>query len=179
MSKNKKELRPYKTSKISNWPTGLKVFILKTWTAGMVFFFLYMSLEIYTALPFGWDRLLIVALVLILFNEYLINGLIRNMELDPIIQNKHCMFVRSKWSIVFNIPYILFVVFITSLIGIILFNWGISLSKIFWPEEPAKFEPFTFGLLYYGVDTFFVTFVWHIKKIIREKKMEDKDKNEV
>ncbi|MGI6781230.1 MAG: hypothetical protein ACOX56_00085 [Acholeplasmataceae bacterium] len=177
MSKNNKDLKPYKTNKISNWPTGLKVFLLKAWTAGMVFYFMFMSLAVFKALQNPIDRWVIVTLVMILLNEYLINGLIKSMEQDYIIRNKHAMFIKGKWSIVFNIFYIFLVMVITVVVGGIFIGWGISLSKLFMPGEAATWEPFTFGLIYYAVDTFLVFFVWQIKKIIREKK--EGDKNEV
>lgn len=178
MSKNNKDLRPYKTSKISNWPTGLKVFLLKTWTAGMVFYFMFMSLEVFKALQNPLDRWVIVALVMILLNEYLVNGLIKTMEQDEIIRNKYAMFIKGKWSIIFNIFYIFLVMILTIIVGGILMGWGLSLSKLFMPAEPATWEPFTFGLIYYAVDTVLVLSVFYIKKLIR-KQREKGDKNEV
>ncbi|HHW79426.1 MAG TPA: hypothetical protein GX742_01340 [Acholeplasmataceae bacterium] len=163
------DFKPYKSNRISNWPTSLKVFILKTWTAGMVFYFIFMSLEIFSALRAHEDRWLIVIMVIIILNEYLINNLIKSMEQDKTILNKHAMFINDKWSMIYNIGYIFLVVIITILLGGLIIGSGISLSKITMPQEAATWEPFTFGLLYYLIDTSLIFIVNLIKQVFNKK----------
>lgn len=170
---NNKDFKPYKSNRISNWPTSLKVFILKAWTAGMVFYFIFMSLEVFTALQAHEDRWVLVTLVLILLNEYFINNLIKSMEQDKSLLNNYAMFIDNKWSILYNIVYILIVVILTILLGGMLIGFGISLSKIFMPGEGAMWEPFTFGLLYYLVDTTLIFIVSKIRMLLKKRGSND------
>lgn len=170
---DKNEFKPYKSNRISNWPTSLKVFILKAWTAGMVFYFIFMSLEVFTALQAHEDRWLLVILVLILLNEYLINNLIKSMEQDKTLLNNYAMFIDNKLSIIYNIFYIFAVVIITILFGGMLIGIGISLSKIFMPGEGAMWEPFTFGLLYYLVDTTLIFIVSKTRMLLKKRGRND------
>lgn len=172
---DRQELKPYKSNRISNWSTSLKVFILKSWTAGMVFYFIFMSLEIFSALQAHEDRWLIVIMVMILLNEYLINNLIKSMEQDKTELTKHAMFINNKWSIIYNIGYIFLVVIITILLGGIVIGSGISLSKLIMPQEAATWEPFTFGLFYYVIDTFLIFTVNLIKRLFKRKENEKND----
>lgn len=160
------ELRPYKTDKISDWSTWVKVFIIKAWTAGTVFFFIYFSSTVFSIMPNPLDRFFVVGLVLILLNEFFINLIIKFMQRDDFSMEDYAMFVNNKWSLVYNIFYIMLVVAVTIAIGVLLISMGISLSVLFYPSEPAGWEPIMFGLLYYGVDTTFIG----IKRIIRNKK---------
>src|SRR5690554_6590024 len=166
---DKNEFKPYKSNRISNWPTSLKVFILKAWTAGMVFYFMFMSLEIFTALRHHEDRWILVTLVMILLNEYFINNLIKSMEQDKSLLNNYAMFIDNKWSILYNVVYVLIVIILTILLGGVLIGFGISLSKIFMPGEAAMWEPFTFGLLYYLVDTTLIFIVSKVRSLLTKR----------
>lgn len=164
------DLKPYKVNRLSKIPTGLKVFVLKSWTAGVVFYFIFMSFEIFNILPQHEDRWLVSGLILILLNEFFINLLIKSMELKKTNQRKHAMLIGFKYSIVANIPYISFVVITTIMLGTLFFKAGVSLSVIFMPSEPATWEPFTFGLLYYIVDSIYILIVRLIKLLINKGK---------
>lgn len=167
MSNN--EYRPYKTTKISKWPTSIKVFILKFWTAGMVFYFIFMSLDVFKILSAHEDRWLLCGLILILLNEFFINGLIKSMEQKKEKQRKHAMFISFKYSIFANIGYTFIVLLLTILVGGVLIGWQISLSKIFMPQEAATWEPFTFGLVYYAMDTILVLLANQARKLFNRK----------
>lgn len=166
---SKDNLRPYKTGGISKWPTGLKVFLLKTWTAGMLFYFIFMSMEVFSVLSAPEDRWLLIILVLIILNEYFINLLIKSMELDDVVRSKHAMFIKGKYSMVYNIFYIATVTIVTIFIGGLIIGLGISLSKLTMPAENAMWEPFTFGILYYLTDTILIFLVNKIKPLFKKK----------
>lgn len=163
------ELRPYKSDKIADWPTWVKVFIIKSWTAGAVFFFIYISTAVVSLIPNHVDRWFVTGLVLILLNEFFINTLIKFMQRKDHSMEDYAMFINNKWSLIYNFLYILVVVLVTIYIGGFLINLGISLSTIFMPAEDPTWEPIMFGLLYYGVDTAFIG----IKRLIRNKRKGD------
>lgn len=171
-----KEYKPYKADFLSKWPTSLKVFILKAWTAGMVYYFINMSLGAFNILPNHYDRLFVSALILVLLNEYFINLLIKYMEMKTVNMRKHAMFIDFKFSLVVNFFYIIFVVVITIFVGGIFVGLGLTFTKLFDPSEPPGWEPFTFGLYYYFFDTLFIMIKNLAKKIIRKK---EKIKHEI
>lgn len=173
--KDEDDFKPYKSDKLGNMPVGLKVFIIKSWSAGAVFFFIYMSTAVFKLFSNHLDRWFLTALVMILVNEYLINLLIKYMERKNHSMTDYAMSINSKWSLVINFFYIFAIVVTTIFFGFLIINQGISLSKIFMPGEDATWEPIMFGLLYYGVDTFFIT----IKNFIVKKVKGRKNTNEI
>ena len=148
--------KPYKGDKIANLPTWFKLFAIKAWTAGAVFFFFYMGLTIFNVFPHHEDRFLLVGFVLILINEYFINMLIKHMKRKNFDVEDCAMFINNKWSLVYNFFYILIVVILTILLGGFIIGHGISLSKLLMPGEAATWEPIMFGVLYWAIDTLLI-----------------------
>ena len=71
-----------------------------------------------------------------------------------------------------NFFYIILVAFLTILLGGFIIDQGISLSRIFFPNEAATWEPIMFGLVYYGVDTGLIFIKNFIVKLIRKNKIQ-------
>ncbi|HKL94885.1 MAG TPA: hypothetical protein VJ845_00500 [Haploplasma sp.] len=179
-NKDNKDLRAYNNDKLSNVPVGVKVFILKSWSSGATFFFIYMSTAVFKLLSNHWDRWFLTALVLVLVNEYFINLLIKYMERKDYSMEKYAMCINNKFSLVVNFFYIILVAFLTILLGGFIIDQGISLSRIFFPNEAATWEPIMFGLFYYGVDTGLIFIKNFIVKLIRKNKIQkDEGENEV
>lgn len=170
---NNNDLNPYKPTKFSKWPTWLKVLILKVWTSGAIFYFVFMSFEVFSILPNLEDRWLVLGLILILGNEYFINLLIKSMVHQKDKLNNYAMFIKSKYSIVANIFYVLITLILTIILGSFLLRLDISLSKLSMPNSDATWDPFTFGFIYYFVDSSLIFIVNLIKNYIKKRGVKD------
>ncbi len=151
-------LDPYNIDKVSKIPYGVKLYFLKWWSGGAVFFLVGFGLNIA-----GYDLIFLLGLLMGLCNEYVVHRLIKWMS-EPEQYKKYVMvpftsfvslFVNLLYGMVLSVSafgvYALLRVLATTLIS----------DTLIVPVEPLFF-----GLICLGWDRLFLL----IKECIQVKK---------
>ncbi len=148
---------------IDKIPSPIKALFIKFWFNGAVCFFIFWGLGL--LVPSFWDMAFIIAVVLGMVNDLLVNNAFHFFAVTPGSNDKWMMFPKRKfWTFFANIIYSFVVLaFVITIYGLI--NQVVTLGV----------EPIFFGLLYMGVDMMFVGMKNLAVKIITDakKKVED------
>ena len=140
---------------ISKIPEPIKALFIKFWFNGAVCFFIFWGLGTYV-----WDSLdmaVIMAVVLGMVNDLLVNNTFHFFEVTPGSNDKWMMFPKKKfWTFFTNIVYS----FIVLLIVIWIYNLINLVGNSIIGGEEAKIilgvEPVLFGVFYVAVDMLFI-----------------------
>ena len=137
---------------IDRIPSPIKALFIKFWFNGAVCFYIFWGLGmIVTDLL---DMMVIMAVVLGMVNDLLVNNAFHFFAITPGSNNKWMMFPQRKlWTFFANIVYsfiVLSVVYIMYASIILAFNIGYN------GEIPFGVEPVLFGLFYMLADMLFV-----------------------
>jgi hypothetical protein len=157
---SQEELNRYRTKSGFRIPEWAKILLIKIWFAGAVCFFILWGLGIYIGNML--DMLFILAVVLGMVNDVLVNSVLRFMEVTP-GANDGWMFLPKKGlgSFFGNILYAFAIVYCVYM----LYN-GINgvLSGIFGTTDVVYLgvEPILFGTFCMGFD---MLFIW-IKRVL-------------
>ncbi|MDR2867585.1 MAG: bifunctional 2-keto-4-hydroxyglutarate aldolase/2-keto-3-deoxy-6-phosphogluconate aldolase [Acholeplasmatales bacterium] len=155
----KKSNNPYLVDKLAKIPPWFKSLFLKFWVSGAIFFLIFMSAEI--ARLDTLDLLAAYVLLLTLGNEYIVNNLIRYMNIDESPTLKYLPhFVRKKslWSLMATLLYTIIMV---ALVYISLWLWvevldlhTIDHYLLAQPIEGSSVEagPIGFAITYFCID---------------------------
>ena len=139
-------------------PSGVKALFIKFWFNGAVCFFIYWGLGMYVRS--FWDMSFILAIVLGMVNDLLVNNAFHFFAVTPGSNNKWMMFPKKKfWTFIANILYS-FVV-----LACVIAIYGVINLVVF-----TGVEPILFGLLYMAVDMLFVGMKNLTLKIISDAK---------
>ncbi len=154
MSKEK-ELRPYKTDKLSKVPSWVKILFLKFWAAAAAFYFVGIG---GTFIPAGdnFKFTIFFGLVIGLVMEYVVKQIVRLMKNSADNTFKYNLInMPGTKSFVLNLLYgILIVEPIIYLGGFMVKN---NLWFNFFGDEAVGAEPFLIGFLYIVIDSIVVT----------------------
>lgn len=143
---------------IDKIPSPIKALFIKFWFNGAVCFFIFWGLGM--LIPSFWDMAFIMAVVLGMVNDLLVNNAFHFFAITPGSNNKWMMFPKRKfWTFFANIIYSFIVLAcVIALYGVI--NQVVTMGV----------EPILFGLLYMGVDMLFVGMKNLTLKIISDAK---------
>ncbi len=139
-------------------PSPVKALFIKFWFNGAVCFFIFWGLSLYV--PSFWDMSFIMAIVLGMVNDLLVNNAFRFFAVTPGSNDKWMMFPKKKfWTFFANIIYS-FVV-----LAVVITLYGVINLVVFMGVEPILF-----GLLYMAVDMMFIGMKNLLLKIISDAK---------
>lgn len=143
---------------IDRIPSWIKALFIKFWFNGAVCFFIYWGLGMYVTS--FWDMAFVLAVVLGMVNDLLVNNAFHFFAVTPGSNNKWMMFPKRKfWTFITNILYS-FVV-----LACVIIIYGLINLVVF-----IGVEPILFGLLYMAVDMLFVGMKNLTIKIISDAK---------
>ena len=141
-----------------NVPEPIKALFIKFWFNGAVCFFIFWGLGmLVTDL---WDMLFVMAVVLGMVNDLLVNNTFHFFAITPGSNNKWMMFPQKKvWTLFANVAYS-FVV-----LAVVVTAYGVINLFAF-----VGVEPILFGLLYMAADMMFVGMKNLVIKIFSDAK---------
>lgn len=143
---------------IDKIPEPIKALFIKFWFNGAVCFFIFWGLGM--LVPDFWDMMFIMAVVLGMVNDLLVNNAFHFFAVTPGSNDKWMMFPKRKfWTFFANILYSAIV-----LCGVIAV-YGLINMVVF-----VGVEPVLFGLVYMGVDMLFVGMKNLVVKIVNDAK---------
>ena len=155
-------------------PDPIKALFIKFWFNGAVCFFIFWGLGMYL-----WDALdmaVVLAVVLGMVNDLLVNNTFHFFEITPGSNNKWMMFPKKKfWTFFANIAYsfvvLLVVIWIYNIINIIRL-------QILGDDATGVFgvEPVLFGIFYVAVDMLFIGMKNLAIRIVSDAKEKAKEK---
>lgn len=139
-------------------PDPIKAIFIKFWFNGAVCFFIFWGLGmLVTDL---WDMLFVMAVVLGMVNDLLVNNTFHFFAITPGSNNKWMMFPQKKvWTLFANVAYS-FVV-----LAVVVTAYGVINLFAF-----VGVEPILFGLLYMAADMMFVGMKNLVIKIFSDAK---------
>ena len=139
-------------------PDPVKALFIKFWFNGAVCFFIFWGLGmIVTDL---WDMLFIMAVVLGMVNDLLVNNTFHFFAITPGSNNKWMMFPQRKlWTLFANVIYAAVV------LAVVITAYGLLNLVAF-----VGVEPLLFGLLYMAADMLFVGMKNLVIKIFNDAK---------
>ena len=155
--KNKKLKDPakqYRTGFLDRIPSPIKALFVKFWFNGAVCYFIFWGLG--TVVTNYLDMIFVLALVLGMVTDILVNNALRFVETLPGENDRWMMFPQKKyWTFIANIFYSFIVLFC-----------------VIWLYEIIKIgvEPILFGLFYMLFDLLFVGMKNLMKTIINDAK---------
>lgn len=143
---------------IDRIPSPIKALFIKFWFNGAVCFFIFWGLGmIVTDL---WDMLFIMAVVLGMVNDLLVNNTFHFFAITPGSNNKWMMFPQRKlWTLFANVIYAAVV------LAVVITAYGLINLVAF-----VGVEPLLFGLLYMAADMLFVGMKNLVIKIFNDAK---------
>lgn len=145
-------------------PTPIKTLFIKFWFNGAVCFFIYWGLASYVAAY--WDMILILAVVLGVVNDLLVNNSLRFFATVNGGNDKWMMFPQKKyWTLFANIFYSAIV-----LAGVM------GIYFVLYKLAGIQVEPILFGVSYVAIDMLFIGIKNLLIKIINDAK--EKTKND-
>lgn len=156
-SKNKKLKDPakqYRTGFLDRIPAPVKALFVKFWFNGAVCYFIFWGLG--TIVTNYLDMIFVLAVVLGMVTDILVNNALRFVETLPGENNKWMMFPQKKyWTFIANIFYAFIVLYC-----------------VIWLYEVIKIgvEPILFGIFYMLFDLLFVGIKYLMKTIINDAK---------
>ncbi len=156
-SKNKKLKDPakqYRTGFLDRIPAPVKALFIKFWFNGAVCYFIFWGLG--TIVTNYLDMIFVLAVVLGMVTDILVNNALRFVETLPGENNKWMMFPQKKyWTFIANIFYAFIVLYC-----------------VIWLYEVIKIgvEPILFGIFYMLFDLLFVGIKYLMKTIINDAK---------
>ena len=155
-------------------PDPVKAIFIKFWFNGAVCFFIFWGLGMYL-----WDPLdmsVVLAVVLGMVNDLLVNNTFHFFEITPGSNNKWMMFPKKKfWTFFANIAYsfvvLLFVIWSYNIINIIRLQiMGENAQGVF------GVEPILFGIFYVAFDMLFIGMKNLAIRIVSDAKEKTKEK---
>lgn len=155
-------------------PDPVKAIFIKFWFNGAVCFFIFWGLGMYL-----WDPLdmsVVLAVVLGMVNDLLVNNTFHFFEITPGSNNKWMMFPKKKfWTFFANIAYsfvvLLFVIWSYNIINIIRLQiLGENAQGVF------GVEPILFGIFYVAFDMLFIGMKNLAIRIVSDAKEKTKEK---
>ena len=170
-SKNPNEIKhpdPYAIDRVARIPTWLKVFLMKFWLAGAVYFFAGWGL--FTNTIDKLDEILIIGVILGAVIDLFLNRILKWMKTPDMNTDKY-LFVTYKgfFSFLLNILY---AVAVTLIIAYAYTGINLAIIAIFHLQDtsiPFGVEPIGFGILFYLLDLLFVTIRVKISNLRRKK----------
>ncbi len=165
---SKEELEKYRSgNKKFRIPDWVKILFIKLWFPGAVCFFFMFGLG---GVLSGLDMIFVVAMVLGLVNDLLLNNIIRYMEKFP-GQHEEWMLVPKKGmaslglNLLFAFVNVLCVSMVYSLIGVIALKLGLT----YYGVEPILFGVFcmAFDMLFIGIKRLILSIIEDAKDAAR------------
>ncbi len=171
-----KEIEKYTSKKKHHIPSWLKVAFIKFWFAGAVCYFVMWGLGMMIS---GLDLMVVLAIVLGLSTDLMVNHVIRHFEAFPGAGDKYMMFTAKKfWTVFLNIIYcsviLFFIVQTYNLINTLLVG-DVSTAE----TVAVGVEPILFGLLFVGFDTLFIAIKKTLIKVFKDADSKASNKNGV
>lgn len=151
-TKLKDPAKQYRTSFFDRIPAPVKALFIKFWFNGSICFFIFWGLG--TIVTNYLDMIFVLAVVMGMVTDILVNNSIRFVETLPGENNKWMMFSQKKyWTFIANIFYAFLVLFC-----------------VIWLYEVIKIgvEPILFGIFYMLFDLLFIGIKNLIKAIIND-----------
>lgn len=163
---SQEELNRYRSKKGSQIPEWAKLLLIKAWFAGAVCFFILWGLGTYIGNML--DMLFILAVVLGMVNDVLVNSILRFLEKTPGANDGWMFFPKKGIGFFFlNILYAFVIIFCVYT----LYN-GINglFSLIFGTTDKIYLgvEPILFGTFCMGFDTLFIWMKRVLTSLIRK-----------
>lgn len=152
--KLKDPAKQYRTSFLDRIPSPVKALFIKFWFNGAVCYFIFWGLGM--MITNYLDMIFVLAVVLGMITDILVNNALRFVETLPGENNKWMMFPQKKyWTFIANIFYAFIVLFC-----------------VIWLYEVIKIgvEPILFGIFYMLFDLLFVGMKNLMKTIINDAK---------
>ena len=174
--KREKEFDPYKIDKLSRVPAWLKAIFIKFWFAGAVCYFIMMG----TGLK-DFDGIIVTGVVLGVIVDVLVNPCFRYMQSDKREYDIYVMLpfpFKQFWTFFVNIVYYLGIMFVVNYcyLGINLMCNAIAGTTL---RYYVGVEPLLFGILCTIVDMAFIGIKDLIVFLVRRKKREKQEEQDV
>jgi hypothetical protein len=188
MSKNKNnEFNPYAADKLSRIPNWIKVLFLKYWVAAATFYFFGIGNPIIQSSNIeSWQFVLILYLFLsiglTIFNEYIVDNLVRLMSNDRDDAKRfNLVNQRGILSFLFNVIYGFLIMIPLVTILVFMAKHGMVFDTLDQGDSKAAIEPFTGGFVYILLDSIVVWSRNLISYLIKNKKYQiiEKKNNEL
>lgn len=149
-----KEIEKYTSKHKRRIPSWLKAVLIKFWFSGAVCYFVMWGLGMTVS---GLDLIAVLAVVLGLVNDLMVNHALRHFEPCPGAYNKWMMFpIKKFWTVFLNVLYaaviLFFIIQTYTLINVVLVGDAGTVERV-----AVGVEPILFGLLFTGYDVLFVT----------------------
>ena len=160
--------KQYRSGFLDRIPAPIKALFIKFWFNGAICYFIFWGLAM--TIMNSLDMIFVMAIVLGMVTDILVNNALRFVETIPGENNKWMMFPQKKyWTFIANILYAFVVLFsvvwlyetINGVANSILGTYGIVYLGV---------EPIMFGLFYMLFDLLFVGIKALIKSIINDAK---------
>lgn len=172
--KLKDPAKQYRSNFLDRIPSAVKALFLKFWFGGAVCYFIFWGLGLY--LTDMLDMVVIMAIVLGMITDILVNNILRFIEVVPGENNKWMIFPKKKlWTFFTNILYsfvlLLCVIYFYETINISLNYLMGTESKIYLGVEPVLFGVFymLFDLLFLGVKRLMLTIINDAKNKVNKQ----------
>ena len=164
------ELKPYESSRISRIPAPIAVYLLKFWFYGASFFLTIMAYNPYIG---GYDKILFLALILILVNELMVNTIIIWMHNDArntLIYLPHFLKRKTFRSFLVTGLFTLVVVMSTYFFIDWMMRLGVPSLGMIMSSDVATLDPITFAFVAIIVDFVWVFTKNQIIKVVKRSK---------
>ena len=163
--------KQYRSSVLDRLPAWLKAVFMKFWFNGAVCYFIYWGLGLFVASL--ENMILILALVLGMVTDILVNNAFRFFATTPGSNDKWMMFPKKKLAnLFFNVAYA-FVVLISVVWLYNSINGMLNAARGTVGEVYLGVEPIMFGLFYVLIDLMFIGIKNLTASIVRDAKMKN------
>ena len=163
---SKEELEKYRSGKKFRIPDPVKILFLKAWFAGAVCFFFLWGLGTYISSLI--DMLFILAVVLGMVTDLMVNNVIRFIEKFPGEHEEWMMFPKKGMgSFVLNILYSGLIIYCVYMLYNLI-NYGIIGITGDADTVPLGVEPLLFGVFCMGFDMLFIGIKRLAKSILQD-----------
>ena len=142
---------------IDKIPSPIKALFIKFWFNGAVCFFIFWGLSL--LVPSFLDMIFIIAVVLGMVNDLLVNNTFHFFEITPGSNNKWMMFPQRKfWTFFANMGYAVVITWIVAWIYTLITTALLATGLLSPESNEISFgvEPVSFGILYVAVDMAFI-----------------------
>ncbi len=159
------EIEKYTNKHKRKIPSWLKVIFIKFWFSGAVCYFVMWGLGLVIS---GLDLMAVLAIVLGVVNDLLINNSLRHFEPFSGAYDKWIMFPMKKfWTVFLNVLYAIVLLFF------IVQTYTVVNTLIVGSPETVEtvavgVEPILFGLLFMGYDMLFLVIRNTLKKVFAD-----------
>ena len=160
--------RKYKNSFIDRIPSWVKALFIKFWFNGAVCFFIFWGLGI--AIPNMENMILVLALVLGMVTDVLVNNIFRFFATVEGANDKWMMFPKKRYlnfflNIIYAFGILLSVIWLYNVINVVI-NTIAGTELVVY----LGVEPLLFGIFYMAVDLLFIFMKNTVKKIFDDAK---------